>query len=171
MKTEYTPAETAEMIVCALESNGVAPDAEHTAAPGADWGRVAGWWISDRQDIAAVKHGDNARTTYALSDNLSDLAAWLLTDDADADDAAAVANARDEAPHEIADDYAGACRIIRRRDYYGPTSEYGWLIGDDGEPWQGTADEARAWIEQDEAGPYETRDNESGRPTYYIVPA
>jgi hypothetical protein len=170
MKDTYTKAEVAEMIIMAMQDNDVEPCDTHTAAPGVAWGHVEAWPVGE---LHAIRYGDNGCTQYALTADASDLPCWLLEDGDGRGDLVAIANARDEDPEEAAEDYAEAVKIIRRRDYYGPTCEYEYVVDDganDPQEWE-TAAEAREWIEETESDSYCTSHNEVGAPTYFVVPA
>lgn len=71
---------------------------------------------------------------------------------------------------EVADDYAGACKIIIEGSYYGyspvdyAAENYETIIFD-------SRESAQDWIGAQEQGAYCTSHNEAGRPTFTIVEA
>lgn len=160
----------AQAIITALVANGCKATATHTAAPGKDWGYVEAWPINDRSDYA-IRYSNNAEANYALTDDISDLADWIMTDEM-LNDEAQVANARNADPKNQVDaNYQGPCGIIRRRDYYGPTSTYEWLTGGsygDKLEFDSGAD-AQQHIDNLVSHIYMTAHNESGAPTYFII--
>ena len=162
--------ELAAAIVTALAANNVEPEAEHTAAPGRDWGYVAAWPINDSGDYA-VKFGDNGQTNYDIVDDIDDLACWLIGDDADL---VQIANARDEDPKTVADDFDGECRVIIARYYNGPTRQYAFAMEETGNPEPlefESAATAKEFIDAEESEIYHLSHNESGRPDFFIVAA
>lgn len=166
MKTNT--AELAEAIITALIANNVEPHATHIAAPGKDWGRVEAWPIDDA-DNYAVKYGDNGTTDYDITDDLEDLAAWLITDDVE-QDLAATCNARDQEPEEADENHAGPCLIIERRDYFGASGVYSWVKDGDDAPLEfDSIAAAKEWIEESDSETYVTAHNEIGRPVRFII--
>lgn len=171
MKTIDTTV-IASAIITALLANNVEPEATHTAAPGRDWGFVAAY-RADEDGNYAIQYGDNGTTNYDMTDDIDDLACWLITDDIAAD-AAARCNARDEDPETVADDYTGTCRIITARDYNSPTRSYCYVMEESSNPEPLEFDSpaaAQQWIDETESEVYRLDHNESGRPDYFIVEA
>ena len=166
-------SEVAEMIIEALKANDVKATKSHTAAGGIDWGHVQAWEITPNGGKYAIMYGNNGQTDYALADDIEDLACWLLEDGDGCGNLEAIANARNEDPDEVAGDYEGAVRIIRRCDYYGPTCNYEYITDDnDCQPQEWTTvAEAQEWIDDKESETYHTAHNEVGRPTYFVVEA
>jgi hypothetical protein len=162
----------AEYIITALIANGVEPQATHTASQGRDWGFVAAY-LADDNETYAIQYGANGDTIYDMANDITDLALWLITDDADT---VACCNARDEDPETVADDYTGPCHIISARYFNGPTRVYGWITEHDVDQdncddiYQfDTKSEALDWIDAAESEIYHLAHNESGRPVYFIV--
>lgn len=165
MNTKYCPAEE---IITALVANNVEPRATHTDARGRDWGFVNAY-LADDQDNYAVEFGNNGATDYEMTTDIADLASWLITDDADA---AAIANARDEDPEVVADDYTGPCYIIRKADMYG-YSVYAYEVDRESNQQDRLEFDSRAkaqeWIDEAEEEIYHLSHNEAGRPDSFIV--
>ena len=166
-KTAKTTA-IAEILVDALKHNEVEPVSSHTAAPGADCGYVEAYDIGD--DAYVVAYGASSEANYDVTDNIDDLPAWLLTSDLESD-TVAVANARNQEPQAVTDDFIGEVKVIVARDFFGPSREYAWACTTAGsEPLHfDSIAAAREWIETKQATTYYLAQGESGAPSYFIV--
>lgn len=164
-------SQLAGIIAEALITNACDPTEEHTDARGKNWGHVEMWPINDQGHSVVRVSTNGSGVCHLCEDAQDDLASWLLGDEADAVD---ICNARDQEPDDLSDDFTGACRIIRRRDYNGPTTHYAWVETGGGNPEPAEYDsyeDTEAAVEDLESGTYHLAHNESGAPTYYIVEA
>jgi hypothetical protein len=161
----------ADQAVDNLTKAGIEPVAEYVAAAGRDYGWVKAWLTDGRY---VVQYGDNANTYVDVSNDVDDLAEWLeLWTLSGLDALVHTANVRgaDEVP-EAEESDEGPFYVLETRYWYGATETSSLVMDNTGrEPLEfESIDEARAWIDDVEDRPYWLLHNESGRPSYKVVP-
>lgn len=166
---------TIATIIQTLREHNVEPDDSFTAAAGKDYGYVAAYQLP--KGDYAIQYGNNGQTDYAIDEDGSDLACWLLPGgddgcDGHEDAPVIVANVRGiDAVTAATESDEGPFRVIVTREYYGPTALSAWLYDYDkqAESEFDTYAAAQDWIDEQEADTYTTAHNEVGRPAYTIV--
>ena len=159
-----------------LRERRVGPDETFTAASGADYGYVNAYRLPKGDYL--VQYGDNGESNYDLTEDVDDLAVWLLPGgddlcDGSEDAAIIIANVRGiGAVTAATEEDEGPFRVVITRSYYGPTDTSDWARDDERnqEPLEfDNYEAAQDWIDTEEDGPYTTSNNEARRPTYTII--